>query len=174
MKQPSFIVTPDLYTTRGNRFVHYLVDLIVILLIFYAIFFGFIFLYYSVVEDTTVMDNFLDNMENTNPILDRIVTAVILALLYFGLEFLTQGRSIGKFITKTKVVMADGSSPSSVDYIKRSFSRMIPFEALSFLGREGRGWHDSISGTYVVDIDRFEAKLKSQIELEQIGVPEEI
>ena len=56
-----FKVTPDLYTSKGNRFVHYIVDIIVILLVFYGIFLGFIFLYYSIVEDTSGMDNFLDN-----------------------------------------------------------------------------------------------------------------
>ena len=72
------------------------------------------------------------------------------------------------------VVLEDGSLPSSTGYLKRSFSRMIPFEAFSFLGSEARGWHDTISKTYVVDIARFEAKKKSQNELDQIGVAQEI
>ncbi|SEP71619.1 Uncharacterized membrane protein YckC, RDD family [Hyunsoonleella jejuensis] len=169
-----FKVTPDLYTSKGNRFVHYIVDIIAILLVFYGIFLGFIFLYYSIVEDTSGMDNFLDNMENTNPLLDRLITAIVLALLYFGLERLTKGRSIGKYITKTKIVMEDGSTPTTSDYLKRSFSRMIPFEAFSFLGAEGRGWHDTISKTYVVDIAKFEAKRKSHNELDQIGVAQDI
>lgn len=165
----SFKVTPDLYTSRGNRFAHYIIDLIAILAVFYGFFLGFIFLYYSMAEETTAMDNFLDGLENTNPLLDRLITAVIFALLYFCLEYFTKGRSIGKYITKTRVVLEDGSKPLSSDFLKRSFSRMIPFELFSFLGSDGRGWHDTISKTYVVDIDRFEAKRKSYDELDQIG-----
>ncbi|WNH08862.1 hypothetical protein [Thalassobellus suaedae] len=51
---------------------------------------------------------------------------------------------------------------------------MIPFDALSFLGTIGKGWHDSISSTYVVDIGRFEAKKKTFSELDQIGVSQDI
>jgi hypothetical protein len=35
------------------------------------------------------------------------------------------------------------------DFI-RTLSRFIVFEALSYLGSVSRGWHDSLSGTYVV------------------------
>lgn len=169
----SFKVTPDLYASKGNRFAHYIIDLIAVVFVLYGVFIGFIFLYYSIVEDTTSMDVFFSELENTNPILDRLITTIVLALLYFCLEYLTKGRSVGKYITKTKVVMEDGSNPNTGDYLKRSFSRMIPFEAFSFLGSEGRGWHDTISKTYVVDIDKFEAKKKSQDELEQIGIAQE-
>lgn len=165
----NFKVTPDLHTSKGNRFANYIVDFIIVLLIFYAIFLGPIFIYYAVADDTAAMDSFIYDIENTNPLLDRLITAIVFALIYFAIESLTKGRSVGKFITKTKVVLEDGSKPSSSDYLKRSFSRMIPFEPFSFLGGEGRGWHDTISKTYVVDIDKFEAKKKSYNELDQIG-----
>lgn len=167
-----FEVTPDLLTSRGNRFLHYIVDLIVIMLVLAGLFLGFLFLYYTLADDTTVMDDFLDATENINPLLDRLITAFVLALVYFAMESLTKGRSIGKYITKTKVVMEDGAAPSGLDYLKRSFSRVIPFEQFSFLGASGRGWHDTISKTYVVDIDKFEAKKKALVELEQIGLQE--
>jgi hypothetical protein len=32
----------------------------------------------------------------------------------------------------------------------RTLSRFIIFEGLSYLGSVSRGWHDSLSGTYVV------------------------
>ena len=70
--------------------------------------------------------------------------------------------------------MEDGSKPIFQDIFLRSLCRFIPFEVFSFLGSEGRGWHDSMSNTYVVDIAKFEAKKKSQSELEQIGVAQEI
>lgn len=174
MKNHSFRVTPDLYASKGNRFANYLIDLIAILVIIMVLFIGFLFIYYQFATDTTVVDDFLDESEEVNPFLDRIITGGVLVFFYFLMELLFKGKSLGKLITKTRVVLEDGSNPNYLDFLKRSFCRLIPFEALSFLGSEGRGWHDSISKTYVVDEKRFEAKRKSQSELDQIGVSQEM
>jgi uncharacterized RDD family membrane protein YckC len=60
------------------------------------------------------------------------------------------GRTLGKLITGTVVVDGFGNKPSFGKIIGRSFARLIPFEAFSFLGSTGRGWHDSLTDTYVV------------------------
>ena len=56
------------------------------------------------------------------------------------------GRTLGKFITGTKVVSADGETPTASQIVGRTFCRMIPFEAFSF-ARETCpvGWHDKFS-----------------------------
>lgn len=91
--------------------------------------------------------------------------SVVMFLIYFiTFETLMQ-RTIGKFIFKTKVVMEDGSKPKPADIIIRSMCRLIPFDALSFLGEDGRGWHDSMSDTYVVDSVKFDNKIKQLLEL---------
>ena len=59
-------------------------------------------------------------------------------------------KTLGKLITGTVVVSADGYKPSFGQIVGRSVARLIPFEALSFLGRYPVGWHDSLSGTRVV------------------------
>jgi uncharacterized RDD family membrane protein YckC len=38
---------------------------------------------------------------------------------------------------------------------------MIPFNALSFLGIIPRGWHDSISKTYVVRTNLLEERIRN-------------
>ena len=58
-------------------------------------------------------------------------------------------RTPGKWITKTKVVMQNGSKPDFLHILGRSLSRIIPFEPLSFLAGPV-GWHDSLSTTLVV------------------------
>ncbi|WP_072400655.1 RDD family protein [Flaviramulus basaltis] len=148
---------------------NYIIDLIINLALFYGFVILITLLWYSFAEEATVVDDFFYDLENINPFLDRLITGTVLALLYFITETLLKGRTVGKFVTKTKVVLEDGTMPSVIDYLKRSFSRIIPFEAFSFLGNNGRGWHDSISNTFVVDVVRFEAKKKSQSELELIG-----
>ena len=174
MESRNFKVTPDLYASKGNRFANYLIDIIAIFAVLIGLFIGFLFLYYQFVTDTSVVDSFLDESEDMNPFLDRIITGLVLVFFYFLMESIFKGKSLGKLITKTRVVMEDGSNPSYIDFLKRSFCRLIPFEAFSFLGSEGRGWHDSISKTYVVDEKRFNTKINSQSELDQIGVEQEL
>ncbi|TNJ45308.1 RDD family protein [Tamlana fucoidanivorans] len=164
-----FSVTPDLYASKGSRFTNYIIDLLLFIGLFYGVIILISVLVYTFVDDVTGFENFVDGLEHVNPFLDRLVTGSMLALLYFFSEWLLKGRTIGKYITKTKVVMLDGSNPEPIDFLKRSFSRIIPFEALSFLGAGGRGWHDTLSKTFVVDIERFHAKQDALSALDDIG-----
>lgn len=60
-------------------------------------------------------------------------------------------RTLGKLITKTKVVDMEGKKPTFWRVVGRTFCRLIPFEPLSYLfGGFPIGWHDSISKTLVV------------------------
>jgi uncharacterized RDD family membrane protein YckC len=61
----------------------------------------------------------------------------------------TMARTPGKWIIGTRVVNVDGRAPTFQQIVVRSFSRVVPLEAFSFLGG-GRGWHDSWSKTRVV------------------------
>ncbi|UII24203.1 RDD family protein [Fulvivirga ligni] len=63
----------------------------------------------------------------------------------------TLGKTVGKFITRTKVVTVDGAKPSFGQILGRTVSRIIPFERFSFFGSEPVGWHDSLPGTRVID-----------------------
>lgn len=71
-------------------------------------------------------------------------------LYYWAFESLT-GKTVGKYITRTKIVKADGSHPTGINVLGRTLSRLIPFEAFSFLGSPGKGWHDSIPEIYVIN-----------------------
>ena len=73
----------------------------------------------------------------------------ILFFYYFGFEVLTS-RTLGKMVTGTRVVNAAGGKPSVGQILGRTLTRMIPFEALTFLRAGGRGLHDSLPETYVV------------------------
>lgn len=74
---------------------------------------------------------------------------VAICIFYYSFSEGIFGRSLGKFITGTIVVDENGQKPSFGTIFKRTLCRLIPFDALSFLG--SRGWHDSISDTYVVN-----------------------
>jgi uncharacterized RDD family membrane protein YckC len=94
-------------------------------------------------------------------------------VLYYSITESLFSRTIGKLITKTIVVDINGEKPASGIIIKRSFCRLIPFNHFSFLGGNTRGWHDSISNTYVVNKELFEAKKKQFYELDEIGISQE-
>jgi uncharacterized RDD family membrane protein YckC len=80
---------------------------------------------------------------------DFIIGAFITMFYYTSLEALT-GRTLGKLITGTRVVNMDGGRASVGQVFGRSLARLIPFEAFTFLGETGRGWHDSLARTYVI------------------------
>ncbi len=71
--------------------------------------------------------------------------------LYFIIcEYFLNGRTFGKLVTNTKVVMPNGNPPGFWPIIGRTILRYLPFEPLSFLLAGDDGWHDKLSGTIVI------------------------
>jgi uncharacterized RDD family membrane protein YckC len=168
MIENNFYITEDVLASKNMRFVNYLIDLIPQYAVMYAI--AYSFFYLGEFTGDYTLNNYWAEMSKLE---DYMYSYALLFIYYFLMESLTN-RTLGKYVTKTMVVMINGEKPTNQDIVKRSLCRMIPFDALSFLGTNGKGWHDSISNTYVVDIDRFEARKRSNNELEQIGVAQEI
>lgn len=80
----------------------------------------------------------------------KYLTGIFLMLIYYvPLEGMF-GRTLGKLVTGTKVVDENGNPPTWGKAFGRTLCRFIPFEAFSFFKSDARGWHDSISRTYVV------------------------
>lgn len=77
---------------------------------------------------------------------------LIIVLIYFIPQEAFSGRTLGKLITGTKTVNEDDTKLSFGKAIGRTLCRLIPFEAFSFLGGQGRprGWHDRIPKTKVI------------------------
>jgi uncharacterized RDD family membrane protein YckC len=93
-------------------------------------------------------------LENSSFLLGiSFVFGYITMILYYTTLESKNGKSIGKYITKTKVVKKNGDKIKFRDAFIRSICRLIPFDAISFLGNNPIGWHDSIAKTIVV-IDR--------------------
>lgn len=146
------IKRPVKVVSGGARFGHYLIDFILL----YAINFG-ISMILAIVSPETL---------NTMPtIVSYIISYLILVAYYFILESTIQ-RTVGKFVTDSVVIDEYGNKPSNAAILGRSFARIIPFEAFSCLGE--RGWHDTLSNTYVVT-KQEEATLKRLLS-EQSGM----
>lgn len=94
----------------------------------------------------------LDGLLHIIPADGSIWLGLYFLVLYFGYHFLMEhffGRTIGKFITKTKVVTINGDKPNTKTLFIRNICRLIPLDNFSFLFGE-YGWHDSISDTRVI------------------------
>ncbi|SMO62113.1 Uncharacterized membrane protein YckC, RDD family [Chryseobacterium rhizoplanae] len=91
-------------------------------------------------------------------------------LYYFLMENYLDGRTVAKYITGTKVISTDGTKPTTQQIIYRSLSRIVPFDALSFLGENG--WHDKWSETRVINIKNYQAEIQAKSEIEALGKKE--
>ncbi|MFT5513813.1 MAG: putative RDD family membrane protein YckC [Bacteroidia bacterium] len=130
-------VTP---VSAGTRFANFLIDKFVMTVLAGVLFF--------ILDFRGFGTGFLLGPSTLND----YVTGAILTLIYYTFLEAATGRTIGKLITKTVVVKVDEQKPEFQDIVKRSFSRIVPFDILSFLG-SGVGWHDKWSNIRVVKKD---------------------
>jgi uncharacterized RDD family membrane protein YckC len=167
MAQEDFEVTDDLLASRGQRFLNYIIDTIIV----YILIFGVSFIT-AIIATYIGAAGFLDWLQNLNGLEEYLIYFLIM-IPYFTLMETIFSKSIGKFITKTMVVLEDGSKPESGTILRRTVCRIIPFDGLSFLGTPSRGWHDSITDTYVVRKDDFERSKELFYAFDEIGVNQE-
>ncbi len=120
-----------IYASLGARFGNYIIDSIFIRLLI-------------IIIDGILIWNF-----NLIDIELYFINFVVFFFYYFLFEG-SYGRTLGKLITGTKVIDENGQIPSASAILIRTLSRLIPFEAFSFLGSKPLGWHDRFSKTYVV------------------------
>ncbi|HVM89028.1 MAG TPA: RDD family protein [Puia sp.] len=128
-----FSNSSNVYATTGQRFVNYLIDLIV----FYAIMF--------------VMGMLLGiaGLGHSMGIIYLVVFAVL--IIYYTLLEGSKGQTIGKMVTKTKAVTLEGATLSYKNAFLRTLCRFVPFEFVSaFSG--GQMWHDRWTDTMVIQV----------------------
>jgi len=68
---------------------------------------------------------------------------------YYAIMEIKFQKTVGKFLTKTKVVKMDGRKPENFEIIMRTFCRFIPFDRVTFLFMKN-GIHDFLSKTTVI------------------------
>jgi len=161
-----FRVTNEMLASKSKRLANYFIDRI----LFYLIFIAVVFFAAMIAEllGSEMVLQFLYDLENISPLLDTLITSVAFLIFYFILESISQ-RTVGKLITQTKVVLENGDKPTPDTIIIRSLCRIIPFEPFSFLGEIPRGWHDTLSKTYVVDTRIFDEQKKAHKDYLLIG-----
>lgn len=78
------------------------------------------------------------------------VLGFMVVTLYYAISEWSTGKTVGKFLTGTKVVNEEGKSPTFSQALARTLIRYVPFEFLTFFGSETRGLHDRWANTYVI------------------------
>ena len=124
----------------GKRFANYILDILFIAFIF------------AIVANLFNMSTTL-TAENTNNSSGFLFIAFF-AVYYIFMEY-KFGKTIGKFITRTKVVSTDGNELTISQCIGRLLCRIIPLEWLSGILFKGIFWHDSIPKTMVVEDEKI-------------------
>jgi len=76
---------------------------------------------------------------------------LLLSFLYYTIFESFTGKTLGKYLTKTKVVNPEGEKPVWTKILLRSLCRFIPLDQISFLFDFKSGWHDTLSKTIVVE-----------------------
>lgn len=150
------IIDQDLFETnnfsnyeeasKGKRLANAMIDLFSFYLLIFILTFTL-----GIIQSITHTD-LLSWLNNIDPLVDRLLTSLFLVLYLSLMENVFSGRTLGKFITKTKAVNEDGSVMNGNETMIRNFYRLIPLDALSFLFSY-RGWHDKFSKTMVVDLN---------------------
>jgi len=75
-----------------------------------------------------------------------------LYIIYYLVMESLLGRTVAKYITRTKVINRLGEKPKLSQIIIRTLVRLFFLEVVSFFKKRPIGWHDSISGTKVVEV----------------------
>ena len=119
----------------GIRFVNFLIDFIVWLILAFIVSF--------------IIGIFVQPTDQGLLTLFGYVLIFGTFIAYYAIMEIKFQKTVGKFVTKTKVVKMNGEKPTDGDIITRTFCRLIPFDRLSFLFVKN-GIHDFLSKTKVV------------------------
>ncbi|MEW4564294.1 RDD family protein [Bremerella sp. JC770] len=133
---------------KGLRFANFFIDNVILNIVTFGIGIVIGVMLISTGYEVDAEGNFVGVPLWVNIVINFVHIPITLA--YYILMEAALGRTLGKLITGTKVVNAEGGDATFGQVVGRSFARYIPFEVFSFLGQTGRGWHDSLSKTYVV------------------------
>lgn len=125
------------YANGGQRLANFLIDQTIVSVIYFTV---------ATILSTSFSFIFKE-ASKANIYFTSIAVAINLGY-YILLEGIG-GKTIGKYITRTRVLSTDGQPVTFKKALVRSLCRMLPCEPFSFLSRSN-GWHDSMTDTIVV------------------------
>lgn len=127
-------------TPKVERFLHWFFDTVIIVSLLFNVF--ELIYNYQKHHSGEIIPVWLNNK------FGLLLLIVIIRFIYYPLFEKIFGGTPGKFLTNSTVINPKSEKISTENALERTLYRHIPFEIFSFLGR--KGWHDSLSKTYVV------------------------
>ena len=124
--------------SRKQRFLHYIIDLFIIVIIFSR------YIFIIPRDYIYTLEKYLGEQ------LAGFSLFFIASSIYYLVSEGIFKTTPAKYLTQTKIIFFVKEKVSIGQVVARTFSRRIPFEAFSFFGKIG--WHDSISRTTVVKL----------------------
>lgn len=143
----------------GARFGHYLLDVVFYYVFALILAIPIVFILMALGMD---VENIAEGSGLYN-LADRLISWLILYPGYYILFESTMQSTPGKLILGRVVVNEYGEKPDFFTIVKRSYSRVVPFESFSCFS--GLGWHDSWTDTMVIrkkDLEELKMALKVQ------------
>ena len=119
------IIAPKLY-----RFLHFIIDGIIVLLMWY--------LFLPILNSDLPQRQFL-----------YLISIGLGEVLYYTIFEYSSGQTIGKMVTKSKVISIEEEKVSLTMCLIRNTLRLLPFFMISLLWHD-RGLHDIFSKTVVI------------------------
>lgn len=135
------VVNEVVPVSKGLRFANYLIDTFVCLILY------FIAIFILIVACETIYGP--DSSDSIDELWLNVFGILVIVVYYIVMEG-AFGQTVGKLLTGTKVVDAQGNRAKLGAVTIRSLMRMVPLEPFSFLGNSPLGWHDDVSKTLVV------------------------
>src|SRR6185437_1288401 len=133
--------------SSGKRFGNYLIDRISLLFVWN----------YVLYKPNVALLTLIYKYTNSKELLYVCGYSIAITFFLFTLaimESVTGGKTLGKYITRTRAVNQNGSRITPKTAILRCLCRMVPFDIFSALGNPCFPWHDRWSKTYVIDESR--------------------
>jgi uncharacterized RDD family membrane protein YckC len=154
MENKKFTITDDLLASKGERFLNFIIDLLIIYIIAVCVVATI-----NIIGDVTNSYG-VSNWVKSLSVIENLFFGLIILFFYYAFTEMYFSRTFAKYFTKTIVVRVDGSKPNTKNFMIRTVSRLNPIDPFSFLGKTERGLHDTLSATYVVKKHEFVAKKK--------------
>jgi uncharacterized RDD family membrane protein YckC len=126
--------------SKLKRLVNFMIDSVTIGLLSFLVFYimSYIFLKFK-----------LSSRFGEGKLISIDVFLLIIAFMYYFISESMFGRTVGKYITSTKVVNSKGNIPSVISIFLRTIIRLIPLDSITYLF-DSVVWHDKYSLTYLV------------------------
>jgi len=139
--QTKMVARPPVVVSQGVRFGYFMIDV--------AFFYIITFIVGVIIGIVIVATGNVDLLrENTGLIKFLDLMGYPIFFLYYAISEALGGATLGKLICGYTVIDEQANKVSFGKAMLRTICRYIPFEAFSCFAE--RGWHDTLSKTYVV------------------------